>query len=346
MRLAPKRIIIENEAADSPIADQALACFGDATVTRVERASNNRSAFSGCDLIIAKQRGRFLKRCPGTPVYNCCRYFILNLGIGCDYDCSYCYLHYYMNSPWVIYANIDDLLSEVRDFCEKAGSQMIRLGSGEFIDSVGFDAVTGMNGILVPEFSRIHNLTFEIKTKSASVDDLLELDHRGRVVLSWSLNSLKVASEEEPEADPVEKRVEAAAKCESAGYRIGFHFDPIIFYEDWKNGYEDVVEMIFKSIDPGRIAWISLGTLRFNPDLKPIIKQKFPKSKIIYEEMVPGLDGKLRYFITIRREIYAFMVERIRSFSKEVPVYLCMESNQLAQEVGAIINFGGNCFIG
>lgn len=334
-RWQPQKIIVENEVADNPYTKKILAKFPRAKTRYQDRAKLRLKNDQSDTLLIAKQRGSFVKKCPGTPIYNCCDYYVLNLGIGCFYNCAYCYLHYYMNSPYKVYVNLDDLIREVKDFAAARPDKIIRLGSGEFIDSIGFEEIINTNEILVPELSKIKNLRLEVKTKSADVGRLLELKHQGRVVVSWSVNALKVAAAEEAEAAPVEQRLEAARRCQAAGYKIGFHFDPLIFHPGWESGYREVVDSIFRTIKPENIAWLSLGALRFNSDLKPIIQRKFPDSKIVYEEMLPGLDGKLRYFITIRQRMFSALLDYIRAYADDVPVYLCMENNDLAREVGA-----------
>jgi len=340
--LRPKKIIIEKDVAALKISKNIISKYNYAPVSFVDRVKLGKDKYSKDDLVIAKQRGRFVKRCPGTPAYNCCQYHVLNVGIGCETGCTYCFLHHYMNTPFIVYANIDDLISEVEAVCADSQNKILRIGTGEFIDSIGFDDLTDLNKILVPKLSAISNIALEIKTKSKKVDSLLDLDHQGRVVISWSLNSQTVADKEEPEADPIMDRIFAAKRAQEAGYSVGFHFDPLIYYSGWKDDYGKVVDQIFSTIDPAGIAWISLGALRFNPGLKPIIKLKFPKSKIVYQEMVPGLDGKLRYFISIRKLLFERMTFNIRSYSKKIPVYLCMEKNELAKELGLIANFNLN----
>jgi spore photoproduct lyase len=41
----------------------------------------------------------------------------------------------------------------------------------------------------------------------------------------------------------------------------------------------------------------------------------------------------MRYFRPIRTEIYRKVLERIRAFSHEVPVYLCMENREVWNDV-------------
>ncbi len=35
------------------------------------------------------------------------------------------------------------------------------------------------------------------------------------------------------------ERLLAARRCQDAGYRLGFHFDPIVEYPNWEDDYED-----------------------------------------------------------------------------------------------------------
>jgi spore photoproduct lyase len=119
------------------------------------------------------------------------------------------------------------------------------------------------------------------------------------------------------------------------GYRLGFHFDPLVHYEGWESEYREVVKSIFRVINPAQVAWISLGALRFPPHLLERIKRRFPDSKIAYGEFIPGHHGKLRYFRPIREDMYRKMRSWIKAEAPNVFVYLCMESSAVwAQSFG------------
>ena len=50
-------------------------------------------------ILIHPYKGNFLHACPGSDGMVCCHYFVINFGLNCSFDCSYCYLQSYLNIP-------------------------------------------------------------------------------------------------------------------------------------------------------------------------------------------------------------------------------------------------------
>ncbi|MCP2519497.1 hypothetical protein NLD30_03510 [SCandidatus Aminicenantes bacterium Aminicenantia_JdfR_composite] len=284
-------------------------------------------------LLITKQKGKFIKPCPGTPHYLCCNYYIINLTLNCPLDCTYCILQYYLNNPFmIIYANIEDLFRELDSFLSP--NKFYRIGTGELTDSLVFDHFTEFSKDLISYFANKNNTVFELKTKTTNIENLTKINPNGKTVVAWSLNSDRIAKNEEINAPSNIERIKTAKKIISYGYKVGFHFDPIIFYPDWEKDYFKIVYNIFENINAEYIAWISLGTLRFPPRLKDIIQNRFPKTKIVYDEFIIGLDGKFRYFKTLRLKIYKKFANWIRELSNgKVFIYLCMESKEIWEKI-------------
>ena len=99
-----------------------------------------------------------------------------------------------------------------------------------------------------------------------------------------------------------------------AGYKVAFHFDPMIHYPDWEKGYQDLVDQILDAVPPDRIAWISLGTLRYISSLKSVVDERFPKSRVFLGEFVTGEDGKMRYLKKIRQRLFQNVQQRVEKF--------------------------------
>jgi spore photoproduct lyase len=307
---------------------------GPQEVTRRLNAFEDPFAEGKHSLLITRQKGDFVKGCPGTHHRICCGYQIINLVVNCPIDCSYCILQGYLNNPAItMYVNIDELCAQVEGRLSGDPQRIFRLGTGELADSLAFDGMTRFSTVLVPFFAGKKNAIFELKTKTDEVNNLLDLDHGGKTVVSWSINPEKVIAEEERNASTLEERLSAAEECQQQGYPIGFHFDPLIYYSEWERDYREVIEKVFERIDGKGIIWISLGGFRFPPYLKPIIRNRFPASKILLGELLPGNDGKFRYLKSIRVGMYRKIVGWLRDYEPSLFIYLCMESRDVWEKV-------------
>jgi spore photoproduct lyase len=282
-------------------------------------------------LVLRKNKGAFVKECPGTRVYTCCGYKILHIGTFCIMDCSYCILQSYFHPPMLqLFMNHEDLFREL-DKLFSLGT-LSRVGTGEFTDSLIWEKWTELTRTLVQKFSHQARAVLELKTKTVSIDGLRALDHRKKTIAAWSLNTETVMRREEHHTASLQARLAAAKKCESWGYPLAFHFDPIVLYDGCEKDYEKVIHMLFSQVSAENIVWISLGTFRYMPALKKTIQKRFPTSRIVYGEFIPGLDGKMRYFKPLRISFYQKMISWIRQAAPEVLIYFCMEDDEVWQK--------------
>jgi spore photoproduct lyase len=344
----PATILIDEEVRDLPRARMILARCPTAEV-RVVNAANRLAEISGLGdnshgaeltrgkrtLYLTSNRGRFYKSCPATREYRCCDYQVLNIGMNCPMECVYCILQAYLNNPWLsFFVNIEDLWSELAAVLDNEPGQMHRIGTGEFTDSLVLDHLTGLSVDLVEFMASRENAVLELKTKTANIQNLRGLDHRGRTITAWSLNSPAIMAREELKTATLAERLAAATTCADWGYRLAFHFDPIIHHDNWREGYRETIRQLFAAVPAERIAWISLGALRFLPNLKRIATSRFPASRFFYEEFVLGLDNKYRYFRGLRVEMYRFIYEELSNRAAPATcIYLCMESDEIWREV-------------
>jgi DNA repair photolyase len=278
--------------------------------------------------------GQLVKECPASPGQLCCRYRVINIITNCPIDCSYCILQGYINNPFItITVNLDDIKGQVTELLRSDPQHIFRIGTGELSDSLALEEYTGFSFLLASFFLSQKNGFFEIKTKAHHIEELLKLDPQGKVGISWSVNPEDIIQQEERGASPLALRLQAAARCMERGYMIGFHFDPLILCPEWEEKYREVVRAIYASLNPDRVMWISLGGFRYPRFLKPIIRERFPQSKILCGELLPGPDGKFRYLKTLRIELYRKIVDWIRAYDPKQFIYLCMESSEVWEKV-------------
>lgn len=331
-------VYILDSAVTSAVAKRALGLFPKEKISVVseEPFSERKGRLSSSEfqqskrlLYLAPFKGQFFKRCPGArPGLTCCNYFVLNLGLQCNMNCSYCYLQSFINSPVTkIYTNIDQALRELDNMSVDMGEANIRIGTGEVIDSLSLDPLTLYSVDLIRFFNTKPHWRLEFKTKSSLVDQFLDEPHNKNVIVSWSINPQYIIGREEHGTANLSERLAAARKCADKGFLVSFHIDPMIYHQDWQANYAKLVDQIVAQFRPDELPYLSVGTLRYQPEQRHMMRERFGmKSLVNSEEMFSGKDGKLRYDHSVRTEMYKFIVERFKAVSSKWNIFMCMET--------------------
>jgi DNA repair photolyase len=265
---------------------------------------------------------------------------------GCFYQCDWCYLKltYRAARPFItVYANYDYIIKllEKRLSIEPAP---IIFSSGELADSLALEHITGAAGKFIPWFGTTSNGYLFMLTKSDNVDDIINLNHNGHTIVTWSLNEASVSRKYEIGAPSFTRRLNAARKVQDAGYPIRIRLDPIVPFDGWQSAYADTVKSIFETISPERV---TIGTLRFEAGFyknRNTIFSSGPELPAILDGMEPMFEpkemaggktsvGKYSFSEARRTEIFNFVISEIRKYS-DCRIALCKESAKVWDDVG------------
>lgn len=334
----PDQIFVDQEAVDLPFAQKILNKFPEVEQHIVERFEwkiffpddGKHKLTQGKRVLHLKAyRGAAVKACPAfTDGLVCCDLQVLDFIENCPLECTYCILQAYLNKPvMTMHVNVEEIIEKTIQTIEARPERHFRVGTGEHSDSLALDHILDMNPYLVETFGKISNATLELKTKTNSIEPLLGLKHNGNTVISWSISPSEAVKQFEYKTASTVERIEAAQRVIEDGYRAGFHFDPIIHYDGWQEGYRELIRMIFQNLPHDRIAWVSFGTLRYLPELKRIAEERFPNLSIFADEFVSTQDGKMKYIKPIREELLGTISNWVRQVAPTVPNYLCMEQS-------------------
>lgn len=339
-------VFIERGCADSVLAARILRSIpAGVPVHHVADAREAaKPAHHACDpfgagkrrMIIARRKTPFLMACPaGSSKFACCGYLVLTLASNCPMDCSYCFLQEYLvdNPAFQLYANFADSFEELDRLVQSAPGRSFRVGTGELADSLAFDSITGISRELVEFFAARENLTLELKTKTDEIGNLIGLDPRGRVLVSWTLSSDAVYRSSENRTASPSARIAAARAVLEAGYRVAFHFDPLIAYPGAERDYVRLIDELLDTVAPKKISFISMGGLRMSPSLRSIARRRFSADPMLCGEDVLASDGRFRTFTPLRLKLYRTLAERFRKAGAEIPAYLCMEPASIHERV-------------
>ncbi|MGH7908149.1 MAG: radical SAM protein [Candidatus Binataceae bacterium] len=346
MKFELDAVFIEERYRDSALAARVLDALPPSVpVSYIDDGREAARPLNGIDdvfaagkrrLIVMGRRSPFLMACPAASAgFACCGYLVLTLASNCPMDCSYCFLQEYLadNPGFQVYANYADCFDELFRLTTAAPGRHFRVGTGELADSLAFDSITGIGRAMVEFFAGQENLLLEFKTKTDEIGGLLRIDPKARTLVSWTLSPEAVFRSSERLTAPPARRIQAAQKAREAGYKIAFHFDPIIAYPGAEADYLALLDELFDTVAPEHIAFISLGGLRITPGLRKIVRRRFPGDPMMVGEDVLSPDGRYRAFTPLRLRLYRLLDERIRKARADTAVYLCMEPASVHERV-------------
>ena len=259
----------------------------------------------------------------------CCNLMTIDAVQGCSLGCSYCSIQtFYTDGKISIDKNLAEKLSKI----PLDPSKNYHIGSGQSSDSL---AIGNREGVLDAqlEFARKNsNIILEFKTKSSNIDHLVKTDVPKNVFVSWSLNPQLFIDNEEHGTASLDQRISSARRLSDKGILIGFHFHPIVYYENYEKDYSDVVKKVMTTFEPSEIAMISMGTLTF---IKPAIQKLRStglSSKVLQIPMADAV-GKSSYTREIKAEIFNQVYRQFDYWHDRVFFYLCMEESAVWESV-------------
>ncbi len=271
-----------------------------------------------------------LGACPvASPNTRCCNLLTLDAVQSCGFDCSYCSIQSFYNQNKI---GFDKNFKENLKSLELDPNEIYHIGTGQSSDSLMWGNKEGVLDALF-EFAAAHpNVMLEFKTKSNNINYFLENDVPKNIICTWSLNTPTICENEEHLTSSLEERINAAKKVSEKGVLIGFHFHPIVQYENYLAEYEAVYKQLINTFDAKKVVLVSFGTLTF---IKPVIQKirtRNFKSKILQMPFADA-NGKFSYSLETKKEMFKHAYETFKPWHKEVYFYLCMEDESLWKEV-------------
>jgi spore photoproduct lyase len=271
-----------------------------------------------------------LGMCPvASPNTRCCNLLTLDAVESCGFDCSYCSIQSFYNENQV---GIDVNLAQKLEKLELDSNLTYHIGTGQSSDSLMWGNRGGILDALFTFARKNPNVILEFKTKSDNISYFLENEVPKNIICTYSLNTPTIVEHEEHLSASLEKRLNAARKLADKGIKVGFHFHPIVEYENYLQEYKEVYKELLERFQPEEVVMISFGTLTF---IKPVIKQlrdRNFKSKILQMPLVDA-NAKQSYPLETKQEMFKHAYDSFSPWHDKVFFYLCMEEHSLWRSV-------------
>ena len=267
----------------------------------------------------------------------------------CPYGCKYCYLagtRGVWYSPSVkIYVNLPEIINRIDRIANRL-SQPTAFYLGKLQDGLALDSLTAYSTVLIPFFARHPRARQVILTKSTSVDRLLDLDHGGHTILSWSLNPPEVADVFEDNVPPVAERLEAMRRCAERGYPIRAVIMPLIPVAGWRRAYEALLTELLRAVPLQRVTF---GGICIYKGARRLMETKLGRDNAISKQIVEGSaegDGRARYSPALRLAMYGHMIACVRRVNPRLELALCLEDVEIWHGLGIQTRLGRcNCVL-
>ena len=277
------------------------------------------------NLFIANKKGQLVKETPPAYGLSGDKHYYYIHQYNCIYECDYCYLQGYFHSPDIVmFVNHEEIINEMQKIMEKNSNKRIWFHAGEFSDSLALSHITDEFQLYYDFLDKNPYSLVELRTKSVNTKALL--GPKDNLYITYSLSPGEKIKKHDLKTPSLNHRLKKIKELYNNGYKIGIHLDPIIYQEDFTEIYQDFLKQLNNSIPISKIEYISIGVVRFTPDVYREVKKNYPDSEIHKEELVKADNNLVRYNKPMRMWILNTVKEIILKYEIDKDkVYLCME---------------------
>jgi spore photoproduct lyase len=245
-----------------------------------------------------------------------------------------------------VFLNLPEILADIDTVARRIGSPTA-FYLGKLQDGLALDPLTGYSRLIVPFFAQHPTARLTLLTKSGAVENLLDLDHEQRSILSWTLNPSTVIEGFEENVPSLEARLSAMERCSQARYPMRAVVMPIIPIADWESIYREFLRSI---LDRVRLSRITFGAICSYPQAVRLMEQKLGKANLIsshFDRRHGGAsDGRIRFPADLRERIYRHLIEVVQEAAPGLEIGLCLEEPVMFDRLGLRANLGQcNCVL-
>lgn len=231
---------------------------------------------------------------------------------GCTAMCLYCYLicNYNKCAYLRLFVNRKEMLEKIIKEANKSEEELVfEIGSNS--DLILENTITGNLVWTIENFAKNNKGYLTFPTKFDMVDDLLNLDHRGRIIVRISVNPQEIIKNVEIGTSNLEGRINAINKLCDAGYKVGILVAPIILVDNWKELYEGLFISLKEKLSDKvkKEAFFEVILMTYSYIHRKINEEAFPTLVNLYDEekMTGRGKGKYSYKQGVRNEVEEYL---------------------------------------
>ncbi len=246
-------------------------------------------------------------------------YLVPYTSSGCTASCMYCYLvcNYNKCAYLRLFVNREQMLDKIIKTADKSDKELtFEIGSNS--DLILENTITNNLVWTIENFKNSNKGKLTFPTKFDMVDDLLPLEHKGKIIVRMSMNPEEIINRVEFGTSRLQGRIEAINKLKEAGYEVGILIAPVIFVDSWKELYLELIKELEAKLFPKikKDVFFEIIFMTYSYVHTKINEAAFPNAIQLYNKDIMTGRGKGKYWYkeNIRKEGEEFFRENLKKY--------------------------------
>lgn len=238
---------------------------------------------------------------------------------GCTAMCMYCYLvcNYNKCAYLRLFVNREQMLEKIIKTANNSDKELtFEIGSNS--DLILENTITNNLVWTIENFSNAKKGYLTLPTKFDMVDDILPLNHNGKIIIRMSVNPEEIINKVEFGTSRLDKRIEAINKLSEAGYKIGIIIAPVILVDNWKELYQNLIKKLNVELSEKakKSAFFEIIFMTYSYVHTKINEEAFPNAINLFDrEIMTGRgNGKYAYKTCVRQEAEIYLRELMKKY--------------------------------
>ena len=323
----PKAIYYEKEIENYPLGKELLEKFKDIPKIEIENHNNIEEMRKKQNREFPDMKRNIIIGTRKTHKYvenhKVSDYLVPYTSSGCIAMCMYCYLvcNYNKCAYMRLFVNREQMLEKIiktanKEFEQKGKEVTFEIGSNS--DLVLENTITGNLKWTIENFANTEHGYLTFTTKFDMIDDILDLNHNGKIIVRMSVNPEYIINKVEIGTSKLSKRIEAINKLKKAGYKIGILIAPVVMVDNWKELYEELIRNLSEQLseEVKKDVFFEIIFMTYSYVHTKINEEAFPNSINLYsKELMTGRGkGKYMYKNELRVDGEKFLREQMNKY--------------------------------
>ncbi len=246
-------------------------------------------------------------------------YLVPYTSSGCTASCMYCYLvcNYNKCSYLRLFVNREQMVEKIIKTANNSNKKLtFEIGSNS--DLILENTITKNLPWTIENFKNVEKGMLTFPTKFDMVDDILNIDHKGKVIIRMSVNPEEIINKVEFGTSRLKGRIEAINKLKEAGYKVGILIAPVIMVDNWKILYKELIKTLNQELSQKvkKEAFFEIIFMTYSYIHTKINEEAFPNAINLYNKELMKVRGRGKYMYKdeLRKEGEIFLKEQMNKY--------------------------------